>query len=53
MKNESVNGEGSEAPTVLELRLVVTAPDYDEALSFYRDTLGLAERASCAAAGVA
>jgi lactoylglutathione lyase len=28
---------------VLELRLVVTAPDYDEALRFYRDVLGLAE----------
>src|SRR5436305_9102518 len=27
--------------TVRELRLVVTAPDYDEALSFFRDTLGL------------
>lgn len=29
---------------VRELRLVVTAPDYDEALSFYRDVLGLPER---------
>src|SRR3954453_17337102 len=28
---------------VLELRLVVTAPDYDEALRFYRDVLGLQE----------
>lgn len=26
---------------VRELRLVVTAPDYDEALRFYRDVLGL------------
>lgn len=26
---------------VRELRLVVTAPDYDEALAFYRDVLGL------------
>lgn len=26
-----------------ELRLVVTAPDYDEALRFYRDALGLPE----------
>ena len=26
---------------VRELRLVVTAPDYDEALVFYRDVLGL------------
>jgi lactoylglutathione lyase len=31
---------------VLELRLVVTAPDYDydEALRFYRDVLGMPER---------
>jgi len=28
---------------VLELRLVVTAPDYDAALRFYRDVLGLPE----------
>ena len=27
-----------------ELRLVVTAPDFDEALRFYRDVLGLRER---------
>lgn len=29
-----------------ELRLVVTAPDYDAALRFYRDVLGLREEAS-------
>ena len=29
---------------VHELRLVVTAPDYDDALRFYRDVLGLRER---------
>jgi lactoylglutathione lyase len=29
---------------VHELRLAVTAEDYDEALHFYRDVLGLAER---------
>jgi catechol 2,3-dioxygenase-like lactoylglutathione lyase family enzyme len=29
---------------VHELRLVVTAPDYDDALRFYRDVLGLPER---------
>ena len=34
----------SETPAVHELRLVVTAPDYDEALAFYRDALGLPER---------
>jgi lactoylglutathione lyase len=31
-------------PNVTELRLVVTASDYDEALHFYRDVLGLPER---------
>ncbi|MBG6137200.1 VOC family protein [Longispora fulva] len=31
---------------VRELRLVVTAADYDQALRFYRDTLGLPERAA-------
>ena len=33
-------------PTVRELRLVVTVEDYDEALRFYRDVLGLPERAA-------
>jgi catechol 2,3-dioxygenase-like lactoylglutathione lyase family enzyme len=33
-------------PTVRQLRLVVTAPDYDEALRFFRDVLGLRERES-------
>ena len=28
---------------VLEMRLVVTAPDYGEALAFYRDVLGMPE----------
>ena len=36
----------SEEPAVRELRLVVTAPDYDAALRFYRDVLGLPERAA-------
>jgi len=31
---------------VLEMRLVVTAPDYDAALRFYRDVLGLREIAA-------
>ncbi|GII02830.1 VOC family protein [Planobispora takensis] len=34
--------------TVRELRLIVTAADYEQALRFYRDTLGLPERAACA-----
>jgi lactoylglutathione lyase len=37
-------------PPVRELRLAVTAPDYDEALSFYRDVLGLRERAAFSSA---
>jgi lactoylglutathione lyase len=32
--------------SVKELRLVVTAEDFDEAVAFYRDALGLPERAS-------
>ena len=31
---------------VRELRVAVTAPDYDEAVTFYRDVLGLRERAA-------
>lgn len=31
----------TEGPGVTELRLVVTAEDYEAALAFYRDTLGL------------
>ncbi len=31
------------ADGVIEMRLVVTAPDYEEALTFYRDALGLRE----------
>lgn len=40
-----------EETMVRELRLVVTAPDYDEALRFYRDVLGLRERASFSSPG--
>ncbi|MET9905250.1 VOC family protein [Streptomyces sp. NPDC006476] len=36
----------SEESPVRELRLVVTASDYDEALRFYRDVLGMPERAA-------
>jgi len=38
-------------PTVHELRVVVTAPDYDDALHFYRDVLGLTERAAFVSPG--
>ncbi|MBF8291109.1 MAG: glyoxalase [Chloroflexi bacterium] len=36
---------------VLEMRLVVTAPDYEAALTFYRDTLGMAEIAAFTSPG--
>jgi lactoylglutathione lyase len=35
-------------PAVTQLRLVVTAPDYEQALHFYRDVLGLPEHAAYA-----
>lgn len=38
-------------PPVRELRLVVTAEDYDEALRFYRDVLGLPERGAFTSPG--
>lgn len=41
----------TENPGVQELRLVVTAPDYEEALRFYRDVLGLREQAAFTARG--
>lgn len=40
-----------ERSAVHELRLVVTADDYDAALHFYRDVLGLPERAAFASDG--
>ncbi|KES04662.1 glyoxalase [Streptomyces toyocaensis] len=36
----------TDEPAVRELRLVVTAADYEAALHFYRDVLGLPERAA-------
>ncbi|CAL9641983.1 hypothetical protein SUDANB1_06352 [Streptomyces sp. enrichment culture] len=38
----------SDQPAVRELRLVVTAEDYDVALHFYRDVLGLTEQGAFA-----
>ena len=35
---------GRDVNGVRELRLCVTASDYDQALRFYRDVLGLEER---------
>ncbi|MBP3043652.1 VOC family protein [Arthrobacter jiangjiafuii] len=34
------------SPSVRQLRLVVTAEDYEAALAFYRDTLGMPEQES-------
>ncbi|HEX4659490.1 MAG TPA: VOC family protein [Streptosporangiaceae bacterium] len=41
----------NDKPGVTELRLVVTAPDYDQALRFYRDVLGLREQAAYSSPG--
>jgi lactoylglutathione lyase len=41
----------TDGPGVTELRLVVTASDYDSALRFYRDVLGLPERAAYSSPG--
>ena len=41
----------TEESGVRQLRLCVTAPDYDQALRFYRDVLGLPEEESYEAAG--
>ena len=38
------NPSAPDQPAVHELRLVVTVDDYDAALAFYRDALGLPER---------
>lgn len=47
---ESKPGSASEPPQVREMRLCVTAEDYDAALAFYRDVLGLPERAAFSSA---
>ena len=41
----------AEPGPVHEMRLVVTTEDYDEAVRFYRDVLGLPERASFSSPG--
>ena len=35
--------ESDQRPSVLQMRLVVETPDYDEAVAFYRDVLGARE----------
>lgn len=49
MDDSTTETEGREP--VRELRLVVTATDFDEALHFYRDVLGLNERAAFSEGG--
>jgi catechol 2,3-dioxygenase-like lactoylglutathione lyase family enzyme len=39
-----MTSDSSDTPRVRQLRLVVTAEDYEAALAFYRDVLGLAEQ---------
>ena len=41
-----MTSEPSKPPRVLQMRLVVEAEDYDEAVRFYRDVLGLPEQAA-------
>ncbi|MEV6170314.1 VOC family protein [Streptomyces sp. NPDC051954] len=43
--------ESATDTAVSELRLVVTADDYDAALHFYRDVLGLSEQAAFSSPG--
>ncbi|WP_075122870.1 VOC family protein [Burkholderia paludis] len=38
--------DGASANSVLQLRLVIEAEDYEQAVAFYRDTLGMPERAA-------
>ncbi len=52
---DDVNGPGSAdappPPAVRQLRLVVEAEDYDAAVRFYRDVLGLPEQAAYSSGG--
>jgi lactoylglutathione lyase len=41
----------SEQPRVRQMRLVVTVDDYDRAVRFYRDTLGMPEEAAFSGEG--
>lgn len=41
-----MSGNGTEASRVLQMRLVVEAPDHDTAVAFYRDVLGATEELS-------
>jgi predicted enzyme related to lactoylglutathione lyase len=46
-----MSSESPQAGSVFQMRLVVEADDYDEALRFYRDVLGLPEREAYAGEG--
>jgi predicted enzyme related to lactoylglutathione lyase len=48
---QTVSEGGPTSFAISELRLVVTADDFDDALRFYRDTLGLAERSAFVSEG--
>lgn len=45
MSEKTTPADGTKSP-VLQLRLVVEADDYDRAVTFYRDVLGLPEQAA-------
>ena len=40
-RNQSAAGRGARVPSVTELRVALTVSDFDEAVQFYRDVLGL------------
>lgn len=46
MTSTDENPETATTPAVRQLRLVVEATDYEEAVAFYRDVLGLTEQAA-------
>lgn len=48
---DAPSGRGPATVGVKELRLVVTAEDYEAALAFYRDVLGLPQRAAYSSPG--
>ena len=46
MTDSIAGGTGETTSGVRQLRVVVTADDFDQAVAFYRDVLGLTERAA-------
>ncbi|GGM86517.1 hypothetical protein GCM10010106_37060 [Thermopolyspora flexuosa] len=47
----SAAGTGGDAPVVRQLRVVVEAEDYDAAVAFFRDVLGMPEQAAISGEG--